>query len=141
MGKREDRKSLIRMIVRTYQVRTQRDLVDYLAAEGCKCTQATISRDVSDMGLLKTQDGVYVLPQDMHLKKLLMELVKSVDRAGNMVVVKVVAGGASVVAEAIDSAELPYLLGTVAGDDTIFCVSRTEDEAKTFVNTIETFTS
>lgn len=137
MGKREDRKALIRKIVRTNSVRTQRDLVDYLAAEGCKCTQATISRDVSDMGLLKTQDGTYVLPEDLNLKKLVVDLVNTVEYSGNLVVVKLMPGAASGVAAAMDAADLQYLMGTVAGDDTILCIAYSEEDARLFTESLQ----
>ncbi len=136
MGKREDRKAIIKRIVRSNNVRTQRDLVDLLEKEGCKCTQATISRDVSDLGLLKAYDGTYVLPEDLNLKKLVTDLVKTVERAGNLVVVKLLPGTASGVAAALDAADSQYLMGTVAGDDTILAVARTQKDAEEFVKAL-----
>ncbi len=136
MGKREDRKAIIKKIVRTYNIRTQRDLVDYLNKEGCICTQATISRDISDLGLMKAYDGAYVLPEDLNLKKLVVDLVTNVEQAGNLVVIKLMPGAASGVAAALDAAESQYLIGTIAGDDTILAIARTENDAREFSKSI-----
>ena len=68
MRKRTERQEAIRSIVRRERVKTQRDLVSHLAAEGYRCTQATVSRDIADMGLRKLPEGVYVLAEDVHLQ-------------------------------------------------------------------------
>ncbi len=136
MGKREERKAIIKKIVRSHSIKTQRDLVEYLEKEGCKCTQATISRDVSDLGLLKAYDGAYVLPEDLNLKKLVTDLVKTVEHSGSLVVVKLLPGTASGVAAALDATDSQHLMGTVAGDDTILAVARSEKDAKDFAESL-----
>ena len=65
MGKREDRQAAIRDIVRRQQIRTQRGLADQLKQRGFECTQATVSRDIGEIGLLKSAQGFYALPEDM----------------------------------------------------------------------------
>lgn len=130
IGKRQQRHEAIREIVRTHEVRTQRDLVDLLADRGFSCTQATISRDVLEIGLDKAADGCYALPEDARLKRMVAELVESVRAAGNLVVVKTFAGGASSVSAALDKAGIEGVLGTVAGDDTIFLATETPDAAR-----------
>ena len=86
--KRNGRQDAIRDIVRNEDVRTQRMLVEELRARGFDCTQATVSRDIADMGLRKLPEGVYVLAEDLHLQRMVSELVTGVNRAENLVLVK-----------------------------------------------------
>ena len=123
--KRNGRQDAIRDIVRNRDVRTQRMLVDELKAEGFDCTQATVSRDIAEMGLRKLPEGVYVLAEDLHL-----QLVVDVHRADNMLIVKAQPGTANGIAAAIDAAELPDVLGSLAGNDTIFVVSQTGEDSQ-----------
>ena len=88
MRRRNNRQDAIREIVRDKSIRTQRALVDELRGLGFSCTQATVSRDVADMGLCKLAEGVYVLAEDLHLQRMLSEFVVRVLRAENLVVVR-----------------------------------------------------
>lgn len=136
--KRLDRQAVIRDIVRSEGVRTQRDLVDVLAARGYACTQATVSRDITEMGLRKLpEEGVYVLAEDLRLQRMVHDLVTDVRRAGNLVVIHATSGAAQGVAAALDSADLPDILGSVAGDDTILVVAATEEDGEKFVELID----
>ena len=126
--KRNGRQDAIREIVRNKNVRTQRMLVDELKTFGFDCTQATVSRDIADMGLRKLPEGVYVLAEDLHLQRMVSELVVEVVRTGNLVLVKAQPGTASGIAAAIDAAELPAVLGSLAGNDTILVVARSDDD-------------
>ena len=137
MRKRNDRQSAIRQIVRTESVRTQRVLVDRLHEAGFKCTQATVSRDITEMGLRKLPEGNYVLAEDLHLQRMVHDLVVDVCRAGNLVVVHASSGTAQGVAAALDSAELPGILGSVAGDDTILVVAADEEQGVKFEKMME----
>lgn len=128
--KRNGRQDAIRDIVRNRDVRTQRMLVDELKAEGFDCTQATVSRDIAEMGLRKLPEGVYVLAEDLHLQRMVSELVVDVHRADNMLIVKARPGTANGIAAAIDAAELPDVLGSLAGNDTIFVVSQTGEDSQ-----------
>lgn len=130
--KRNGRQDAIREIVRNKNVRTQRMLVDELKTFGFDCTQATVSRDIADMGLRKLPEGVYVLAEDLHLQRMVSELVLEVVRTGNLVLVKAQPGTASGIAAAIDAAELPAVLGSLAGNDTILVVARTDDDGERF---------
>ncbi|MCI7731378.1 arginine repressor [Enorma burkinafasonensis] len=126
--KRNGRQDAIREIVRNKNVRTQRVLVEELKALGFDCTQATVSRDIADMGLRKLPEGVYVLAEDLHLQRMVSELVVEVVHAGNLVIVKAQPGTASGIAAAIDAAELPEVLGSLAGNDTILVVTSTDED-------------
>ena len=119
MRKRQQRHDVIRDIIRDRNVKTQRDLANQLQSAGYECTQATISRDIMDMGLVKSREGYYVLPEEMRLQRMVSELVEEVHVAGNLVVVKTFSGGAAGVSAALDKASLRGALGTVAGDNTI----------------------
>jgi transcriptional regulator of arginine metabolism len=139
MRKRQERQEAVRRIVRGERVRTQRALVDRLKEAGFNCTQATVSRDITEMGLRKLPEGVYVLAEDLHLQRMVRDLVKDVGRSGNLVLVKAQSGTAPGVAAALDAAELDGILGSVSGDDTILVVMEDEDAGELIVETLNKF--
>lgn len=128
--KRNGRQDAIRDIVRNKDVRTQRVLVDELRAMGFDCTQATVSRDIADMGLRKLPEGIYVLAEDLHLQRMVSELVTGVLRTDNLVMIKAQPGTASGIAAAVDAAELPDVLGSLAGNDTILVIAQTPEDGE-----------
>lgn len=128
--KRNGRQDAIRDIVRNKDVRTQRVLVDELRAMGFDCTQATVSRDIADMGLRKLPEGIYVLAGDLHLQRMVSELVTGVLRTDNLVMIKARPGTASGIAAAVDAAELPDVLGSLAGNDTILVIAQTAEDGE-----------
>lgn len=128
--KRNGRQDAIRDIVRNKDVRTQRVLVDELRAMGFDCTQATVSRDIADMGLRKLPEGIYVLAEDLHLQRMVSELVTGVLRTDNLVMIKAQPGTASGIAAAVDAAELPEVLGSLAGNDTILVIAQTAEDGE-----------
>lgn len=134
--KRNGRQDAIRDIVRNKDVRTQRMLVDELKACGFDCTQATVSRDIADMGLRKLPEGVYVLAEDLHLQRMVSELVVDVQRTENLVLVKAQPGTASGIAAAVDAAELLDVLGSLAGNDTILVIAQTAEDGARFESLI-----
>lgn len=128
--KRNGRQDAIRDIVRNKDVRTQRVLVDELRAMGFDCTQATVSRDIAAMGLRKLPEGIYVLAEDLHLQRMVSELVTGVLRTDNLVMIKAQPGTASGIAAAVDAAELPDVLGSLAGNDTILVIAQTAEDGE-----------
>lgn len=128
--KRNGRQDAIRDIVRNKDVRTQRVLVDELRAMGFDCTQATVSRDIADMGLRKLPEGIYVLAEDLHLQRMVSELVTGVLRTDNLVMIKAQPGTASGIAAAVDAAELPDVLGSLAGNNTILVIAQTAEDGE-----------
>ena len=128
--KRNGRQDAIRDIVRNKDVRTQRVLVDELRAMGFDCTQATVSRDIADMGLRKLPEGIYVLAEDLHLQRMVSELVTGVLHTDNLVMIKAQPGTASGIAAAVDAAELPDVLGSLAGNDTILVIAQTAEDGE-----------
>jgi transcriptional regulator of arginine metabolism len=139
MRKRLERQDAIKRIVRNERVKTQRALVDNLKAEGFVCTQATVSRDITEMGLRKLPEGVYVLAEDLHLQRMVSDLVSDVKRSEKFVLVKASAGTAPGVAAALDAAEIDGILGSVAGDDTILVITVSDDDAALLVDTLDKF--
>ena len=109
----------------------KRMLVDELKACGFDCTQATVSRDIADMGL-QLPEGMYVLAEDLHLQRMVSELVIGVQRTENLVIIKAQPGTALGIAAAIDAAELPDVLGSLAGNDTILVITRTASDGEQF---------
>ncbi len=130
--RRSGRQGAIREIVRNNNIRTQRMLVDELKAYGYDCTQATVSRDIADMGLRKLPEGVYVLAEDLHLQRMVSDLVVDVLRTDNLVLIKAQPGTASGIAAAVDAAELPDVLGSLAGNDTILVIAKTAEDGARF---------
>lgn len=138
MAAKARRQQLIARLIGQYAVSNQPQLVDLLAAEGVVATQATVSRDLDDLGAVKVRvaggESVYAIPEfapariapEDQLRRVLGEWVAEVRHSGTMVIVRTPPGCAHVVASALDRSALDGLLGTVAGDDTIFCVAEEE---------------
>ena len=126
LGKRE-RHQLIQRVLRARRIATQQELADALEAEGVEATQATLSRDLAELGVLRVsrpEGAVYELePVNAQATPLVTELGENILWAADndaLVVLRTRPGMASAVALAIDNARLPGCLGTLAGDDTIF---------------------
>lgn len=140
MTRRNARMELIRQLVRSKQIKTQGELVDLLAAAGLNVTQATISRDITEMGLQKRESGgAYVLPEDMFVRRMVYELVSEAIAAQNLVVVKSSSGAAQGVAAALDGADLEGIIGSIAGDDTIVLITPDNAAAASLAETIRSF--
>ncbi len=127
------RHAAIREIVREGRYASQEELREALAERGFDVTQATLSRDIRELRLLKVPDAeggsAYTLPpeawdQTPKLERLLAALFVGAEGTGNLLVLKTLAGGAQPVAVAIDWEEWPEVLGTIAGDDTILMILR-----------------
>ncbi len=130
------RHAAILRVVRERRIESQDELREALADEGFTVTQATLSRDIRELGLVKVADSegrpYYTLPPETWqksppLQRLLPTLFVGAEGVGNLLLVKTLAGGAHPVAEAIDWEEWPEVLGTVAGDDTVLVISRDPD--------------
>ncbi|MBA2359877.1 MAG: arginine repressor [Actinobacteria bacterium] len=133
VGKAE-RQRLIASLVSRRRIGTQHDLQAALAAEGCSATQATLSRDVHELGLEKTRDALgrprYVAPQDGRRadpREALVSVFSAFGRqalaAQNIVVVQSELGSAPAIARAIDRIEHELVVGTLAGDDTCLVIA------------------
>lgn len=148
MTKRE-RHAAILELVREQRVTSQEALRELLAHRGFEVAQATLSRDIHELRLVKVPDaeGVahYTLPEEWELtpplQRLLSTLYLSADGVGNLLVVKTLTGGAPPVALAIDWEEWPEVLGTIAGDDTILIILRSPDHLPEITRRLEEIAS
>jgi transcriptional regulator of arginine metabolism len=141
------RHSRILEIISENIIETQDDLIESLRESGYAVTQATVSRDIKQLGLVKTatKDGGYkytVAKNDStgnenKLKNIMLQTITSAQYAGNMVVVKTYPGMATAAAAAVDSLAGETILGSIAGDDTIFIVVRNEEDAAGFTEYIK----
>lgn len=134
---RADRKSAIKSIVQSNDVRTQGELTMLLKEHGFEVTQATVSRDMADMRLEKDSSGVYVLPELSHLRTVVKAQVREARRAGNQVVIICGPGAAQGIAAAIDAAGPDGVLGSIAGDDTILVIAQDEEAGQRFQENVE----
>lgn len=130
------RRNQILDILRTEAVLTQTRLRTALAQRGIHVTQATVSRDIEELGLIKTRGGYQlasareaVAPPQPTLAVILKEFLREVRLASNLVIVRTHPGNAHSVAVALDSTGWPEIMGTVAGDDTIFLATAGERQA------------
>ncbi|MDA8062434.1 MAG: arginine repressor [Actinomycetota bacterium] len=129
------RQHRIAQILEHEAVTSQAQLVELLSGSGVEATQATVSRDLEELGALKVRaaggEPVYAVPElprdrsvpSDHLRRVLGEWVVDVASSGNLVVIHTPPGSAHVVGSALDRTPLPYVLGTVAGDDTLVVIA------------------
>lgn len=135
MSSKVQRQQAIARLIAKHAVTNQPQLVELLAEDGIAATQATVSRDLEDLGAVKVRvpggDTVYAIPEyepqriapEDQLRRVMGEWVAEVRHSGNLVVLRTPPGCAHVVASALDRSGLPGILGTVAGDDTLLCVA------------------
>lgn len=128
MTKTQRQAVILAEIVRT-AIRTQEDLAEALHRRGVEASQVTLSRDLRELGVIKTQEGYRppgaTIPRtdDTTLTRVVREFLTEATSAQNLVVLKTRPGGASALALALDNARWPDVIGTVAGDDTILTVT------------------
>ena len=144
---KEQRHRAIAELIRAEPLANQEELAERLAAQGFAVTQATISRDLEQIGAVKLRrDGRlgYALPDQLAsasssaaLMAVLRDWVRSIDFAGNLVVLKTPPGSAHLVGVALDQAALPDVVGTICGDDTIFVAVRDADRAPAFARRLQ----
>lgn len=135
------RQSTIARLIGDHEVTSQPQLIELLTDQGIEATQATVSRDLDDIGAVKVRvpsgNTVYAIPEFApdrlapldQLRRVMGEWVAEVATSGNIVVLRTPPGCAHVVASALDRSRVDGLLGTVAGDDTLMCVSAASEGA------------
>ena len=132
------RQALIREIVESQSIQTQEELAQALGERGRVVTQATVSRDIKEMHLLKVlaEDGSYRYATmdreeqgtNERLIRMLSDSVVSMDSANNLIVIRTLPGSAHVAGEAVDCLKWPEVLGTIAGDNTILVIVRSNED-------------
>ncbi len=140
---KDKRHKKILELIDNFNIETQDDLLNMLKECGLNVTQATVSRDIKDLRLVKTIDntGKYKYTLDVNLSngvtynslKGFSYSIKSIDSSGNMVVIKTLSGMAQAVCANIDSMDVYNMLGTIAGDDTIFILMRDQESLNKFI--------
>ena len=137
------RHNTILRLISENNVETQQQLAELLIAEGFSATQATVSRDIKELNIIKVHDHddhyKYAVAKNegrssdsSKLHTIFRESVVSIDYAVNIVVIRTITGTASAAAAGIDSMHLPNVVGTLAGDDTIMIVMRSQSKAQDF---------
>src|SRR6185312_4738180 len=134
----------IRDIITNNDIETQDELVDILKNQGFNVTQATISRDIKELHLVKVplQDGryKYSLPADQRfnplqkLRRNLMDAFVRIDSAGNLLVMKTLPGNAMAIGALIDNLDWEEIMGTICGDDTCLIICRTPEQTEAITN-------
>ena len=134
------RQALIREIVDTQSIQTQEELAQALREHGMVVTQATVSRDIKEMHLLKVlaEDGSYryaTMDKEEQgtsdrLIRMLADSVVGMDSANNLIVIRTLPGSAHVAGEAVDSLRWSEVLGTIAGDNTILVIVRSNEDVE-----------
>jgi transcriptional regulator of arginine metabolism len=140
------RQRKIRELIGAREIETQEDLVEALKAEGMQVTQATVSRDIKELQLIKVplEDGryKYSMPQDQRfnpahkLKRALLDHFIGVEAAENLLVLKCLPGTANTICSLIDGMDWPDVMGTIGGDDTILLIARSKSQAQGVVTRI-----
>lgn len=139
MKNKEQRKEILKQVVRESRPKSQAELLAALARAGVDCTQATISRDIKAYGLQKDEQGSYAFAEDIRLRRLFGALSQSMVVAQNQVVIKTEPGTAPGVAAAIDACGLPLVVGSIAGDDTILLICKDAACAEALAAQLERF--
>jgi transcriptional regulator of arginine metabolism len=133
MASKRERQEQILEVIGRQSIGTQEGLRQALASRGVEVTQATLSRDLRELGLVRVQGETgarYVLPERLaaddapSLEFLLPELFSSVDGVGELIVLRTLASGAQPIAEAIDAVGWPEVLGTIGGENTVLVICR-----------------
>ncbi len=135
---KKERQAEILRLIDIYEIETQEMLLEKLRESGYNVTQATVSRDINELGLTKDVSE-YGVSRYMRLSRaragkfsnIFSETVVGIDYAMNIVAVKCQSGMANAACAGLDIMELSYVVGTIAGDDTVFILTRTEADAKT----------
>lgn len=132
---KETRQEALIRLINTEPIGTQEELTRRLSEEGFNATQSTISRDIKKLGLVKSADKngtvrYTAVPETNFEKGIFMDTVTGADYAGNIAVIKCMNGMAQAVCATIDNMNNPEIVGTIAGDDTIFVLMRCESDAK-----------
>ncbi|PHV72471.1 arginine repressor [Sporanaerobium hydrogeniformans] len=141
---KEQRQSAILSLIQKHEIETQEDLATSLENQGFRVTQATVSRDIRELKLTKVasksggQKYVALTNYEQQVSEKVIRVFKDafvgMECAGNILVIRTLIGMGNAVAAAIDAFNFEEIVGTLAGDDTIFCVIKTVDEMNTIMN-------
>lgn len=139
----DSRRKVIIELINNFEISTQDELTEKLIKRGYNVSQATVSRDIKELNLVKVEsankkskyaqicfDLNKLSPQQINLFK---QITKSIESANNLIVLKTISGNASSAGMAIDEMNFPQVLGTVAGDDTLLIITKSSADAEVVV--------
>ena len=143
---KKDRLNFIIKLIREQEITTQEELTDILNKEGFNVSQATVSRDINQLNLIKVE-GInkkfkYFLPEIAgDIPQKIIDLFKnvtiSIHLANNLIIVKTLAGNAGTAGMAIDHMNFPFVLGTIAGDDVLLVITKTNSDAEVVLKSLK----
>lgn len=146
--KKEIRHRKIFELIKNNEIGTQEELTAKLIEAGCEVSQATVSRDISELNLIKIDYGnkkykyACSIPEKLSLSPQIVSLFKqitvSIESANNLIVLKTLSGNAGTAGMAIDEMHFPQILGTVAGDDTVLIITKTTNDAEVILKSLRT---
>ncbi len=145
MNKKERLKCILSLIEK-YEIDTQEELTKLLNENGCEVSQATVSRDICELNIIKvsglTKKFRYYAAKNQitnlsaNVINLFRQVTVSIDNANNLIVIKTLAGNAGTAASVVDSMHLPQIMGTIAGDDTLLIVAKSNSDADIIVKNL-----
>ncbi len=141
------RRQAIIELIKSFDISTQEELTERLTQKGFNVSQATISRDIKELNLIKVEGenkrSKYAIVEDFGAKlspkliSLFKQITLSIESANNLIVLKTISGNASAAGMAIDEIKFPQIIGTVAGDDTLLIITKTSADAEIVVKGLE----
>jgi transcriptional regulator of arginine metabolism len=147
LAQKQDRQNAILRLIGAHQIASQEELKQLLTGQGWQVTQATLSRDLRDLGIVRvpTDDGArYLLPEMLvdeakpSLDEVLPQFFSRIDGVSELLVLHTIPGGAQPIAEAIDAEGWPEIIGTIGGENTILIVCRSQEARATLTDRIVT---
>ncbi len=145
---KKERLNLIIELIENYEIDTQEELTEKLTEKGFNVSQATVSRDIKELNLIKsngtTRKFKYVRNKDLSAEispkivSLFKQVTLSIIPAGNLIVIKTLSGNAGTAGMAIDEMKISQCVGTIAGDDTLLIISRNNADAETIIKRLRT---
>jgi transcriptional regulator of arginine metabolism len=145
MSRKSERQDAVLRLIAAHAIASQEELKQLMSEHGWTVTQATLSRDLHDLGVVRapTEDGVRYLPPEMvgddaklSLHSLLPQWFSKIDGVGELIVLHTLPSGAQPIAEALDSQGWPEVMGTLAGENTVLIVCRSGDARVTLIDRI-----
>lgn len=145
---KKERLNLIIELIENYEIDTQEELTEKLTEKGFNVSQATVSRDIKELNLIKsngtTRKFKYVRNKNLSAEispkivSLFKQVTLSIIPAGNLIVIKTLSGNAGTAGMAIDEMKISQCVGTIAGDDTLLIISRNNADAETIIKRLRT---
>ncbi len=143
---KKDRLKTILYLINEFEIDTQEELTQKLNEKGCEVSQATVSRDINELNLGKTEGiskkfkYVKLMPDNFEIPQKLVTLFKqvtsSIIQANNLIVIKTLSGNAGTAGMVIDEMKLSQVVGTIAGDDTLLIITKTDVDAEFIVKVL-----